>query len=214
MSKVARTIEFSIFVFAVLLTSYLAFFIPTMSLNAYFGYDCEIGPFSFYCDLPQNNIFSVGKYISLFVFTCAFYIYVKNKYQESLLMPLVYLICTGILFCIIIDIILNRPPIYFSEIIYYLYYSAIILSGFSFIFIAIIMDVRIRHTLEYIVFFSIYITVTNFTLYIAYILGQHYPGAVSLFLLFNVFAFLIFPVHLMGVARIAALPTRLVPDNL
>ena len=68
--------------------------------------------------------------------------------------------------------------------------------------------------MEYIGFFGLYITVTNFTLFIAYMLGQHYPGAMSLFLLFNVFAFLIFPVHLMGVARIAGLPARLAPDNL
>lgn len=106
--------------------------------------------------------------------------------------------------------IARRVPIYFSDMMYYIYYSSIIVNAFSFLFIAIIMEVRIRHTLEYIGFFNIYVIVTNFVLFIAYTLGQQFPGAVSLFLLFAVFAFLIFPVHLMGVARIAAIPARLV----
>ena len=212
MLKVRRLIELSVFVFVVLLTSYIAFFVPTMGLNAYFGYDCEIGPFRSYCYLNQNDVFAIEKYMILFCFICVTFLYFRKRFQNSTLIPLIYFLCLGFLFSIFVDIIVKRVPIYFSEILYYVYYSSIIVSAFSFIFIAIIMEVRIRHTLEYMVFFTVYVFVTNLALLFAYTLGQHYPGAVSLLLLFTVFAFGIFPVHLMGVARIAAIPARLVPQ--
>lgn len=210
MFKVKRLIESSVFVFVVILTTYMAFFVPTISLKTYLGYDCEIDFLRSYCNLYQHDVFANEKYLVLFIFTCALYLFFRKLFRDSPIIPLIYFLCLGLVFCIIIDMIARRIPIYFSDMMYYIYYSSIIVNAFSFLFIAIIMEVRIRHTLEYIGFFNIYVIVTNFVLFIAYTLGQQFPGAVSLFLLFAVFAFLIFPVHLMGVARIAAIPARLV----
>lgn len=194
------------FVFLVLVTSYFAILLPTAILKYYLGYDCELGLFKSYCELSLDPMFSIRNYIVLFLVTYAIYFTIRVYYKNLSVVPLLIFLFIGIIFCIIIDLTFQRTPIYYDEILSYVYISSMLINIFSFLFVALIRQIHPRHMAEYIGYCFIYVITSNLSLAAAYALGQYFPGAVSLFLLFSVFAFLIFPVHLAAVARIMALP--------